>query len=364
MDENENNETGPAQELPAADQDVMKSEGVEIVDLKETPADKDAALDTPIVTPPPVDAPAAPIPQSAPLEKTSGGFTLITKSQSRTDFIKPIRTYRSDAEEAVKRSHTSVIDIAVAESKKKQETPIEYAKEPKSRGLLWLSLVLVFIALAVGAATYYFWIVGSSAPATTSGGNYYSLISSQKIETLPIESKYPLQSVRAAIEGLNSLTVGSIVDLVPTNASGTAITLPTDFFSAIGIPLPAQMALSLDGTYMLGTIISDTNHPFIVLGLSSFENAFAGMLSWEKTMRQDFAGFIAIDHPNEPAVPLSPETFTDTTIDNQDVREILDASSTPLLLYAFVGTSKLVIATDPSALSAIITDINTTNTTR
>ena len=115
---------------------------------------------------------------------------------------------------------------------------------------------------------------------------------------------------------------------------------------------------------MLGTAIANPNHPFIILGISSFENAFAGMLGWEKTMRSDFAGFIAIDHPGEPAVPLVPETFTDTTIQNQDVRELIDASSSPLLLYTFIGTTKLVIATDPATLSAVITELNTTNTTR
>jgi hypothetical protein len=146
--------------------------------------------------------------------------------------------------------------------------------------------------------------------------------------------------------------------------SGIAIATSSDFFTSIGITLPLQVQLSLDGTYMLGTMVANPNHPFIILGISSFENAFAGMLGWEKTMRSDFGGFIAIDHPAEPAVPLVPETFTDTTIENQDVRELLDASSSSLLLYTFVGTTKLVITTDPATMSAIVGDLNTTNTTR
>jgi hypothetical protein len=154
------------------------------------------------------------------------------------------------------------------------------------------------------------------------------------------------------------------VNIIPTDESGIAIATSSDFFAAVSIPLPTQVNISLDGTYMMGTLISNPNHPFIILGLSSFENAFAGMLAWEKTLRNDFAGFIQIDHPMEPSIPLSPEKFTDTTIQNQDVREIVNASSTPIFLYAFVGTTKLVITTDPATMTAVVTELDTTNTTR
>ena len=219
--------------------------------------------------------------------------------------------------------------------------------------------------MVVIVGTYYFWIVGSQALQIQSAPNYYSpLIQAESTQTIPIDQKNPITSISKAVLASASAPLGSIVNLIPTGANGLVIATSSAFFSAINIPLPTQVGLSLDGTYMFGTIISNPNHPFIILGVSSFENAFAGMLAWEKSMRGDFGNFIDIDHPGEALVPTAPETFTDTTIANQDVREIINASSTPLLLYAFVGTTKLIIATNQSAMSAAIEAVNTTNTTR
>ncbi len=392
MDENENNgnEIEPEQRLPAADEDVMKSEGVELEGENNTPAEL-SYVPKPTLPPPPF-TPIAPKTEESekPLEKKDEGFTLITKlppqeektvlekpaygisdepardvSSADGNFIKPIRTYRSDAEEAVRKDHTSVIDIAVAESKKKEKNPAEYEKAKKTPKSFWFSLVLVFIALGVIAGTYYFWVVGSRTLEQTSAQNFYApLITAESTQTIPLDPKNPLGSLASAISGSGSAPVGGIIDIIPTGANGIAIATSSDLFSSLGINLPTQVTLSLNGIYMLGTLVSNPNHPFIILGVSSFENAFAGMLSWEKTMRSDFGGLINIDHPNEPLVATTPEIFNDTTISNQDVREILDASSTPLLLYTFVGTTKLVITTDSSTMSAVVTGLNTTNTTR
>lgn len=367
MDETNENENGPKQSLGAADQDVMKSEGVEIVDQAQTPADKDNAMqketaakeigsdslvDSAAATPSP-----EPVSFAAPTPKPF--------SQSPNN-IKPIRTYRTDAEEAIGKNKTSVIDIAVAESKKKEQAPVEYKQEKKSSWLLWLSLALVIIALAVVGGAYYY--LQTSNAQTSSGpsaqNSYPSIIEAEMTKTLPIDPKQPWSSLGTGITSLSSAPVGSIVNLIPIGAGGIAFATSSDFFSALGVTLPIQVNLSLDGTYMLGTIVSDPNEPFLILGISSFENAFAGMLGWEKTIHNDLASFIQIEHPSEPSISLVPETFVDKTIENQDVRELLDASSTPLLLYAFVGTTKLVITTDEAAMSSVIAALNTTNTTR
>ncbi len=265
----------------------------------------------------------------------------------------------------MEKNHTSVINIAVAENKKKQSIPVTREKEHKPRKLLWLSVTLIFVAVAVVGGTLYFWVVGSQSIPITTAQNYYpSIIQALAAKTFPADPKNLSDSLDPAVANTSSSPVGSIINLIPIGPGGVAIGSSTDMFSSIGVSLPMQIARSLDGTYMLGTIVSNPNHPFIILGLSSFENAFAGMLAWERTMRHDMAGFIQVDHPDEPSIPLSAETFTDKTIENQDVREILNASSTPIFLYAFIGTSKLVITTDPDTMATVITDLNTTNTTK
>lgn len=426
MDENEDNETKPTERLSAAEQDAMKAEGVEIEGeddfssapssletptpaapkkiapepvvpkplepvVQETPVEPKTISAVPVTPTPipklestPISKPTfqAQTPISVPEEKKYGSFTsydgftpiprqsiqerpVQEKPAAINNSIKPIRTYRSDAEEAVEGNHTSVIDIAVAESKKKEKNPMVYAQEKSPRKFLWISVVFIIIALAVIGGVYYFWTVGSQTLQDTAIQSYYSpLITVDSTKTVPLDEKNPIQSIVAALSNSSTMPVGETVNVIPTGANGIAVATSSDFFSDIGITIPPEMGLSLDGTYTLGFVVSDPDHPFIVLGISSFENAFAGMLAWEKTMRNDFGQFITIDHPTETVVPTSQEMWSDTTIVNQDVREILDASSSPLLLYTFVGTTKLVITTDASIMSAIVEKLNTTNVTR
>jgi len=167
-----------------------------------------------------------------------------TENNKDKNEIKQIRTYKSDAEEAVKNNHTSVIDIAVAENKRKEGTPIEYEKEKTPSKTLWFSIILIFIALAVACGTYYFWIVGSETLSQTGqmGIAYSPLINANKTETIPVDSKNPSSSVISDIENISSAPVGSMVDLIPVESNGIAVASSSDFFSTIGITIPTQVA--------------------------------------------------------------------------------------------------------------------------
>lgn len=361
MDETEENQDKPKQELEPADAKILQSVGIEVLNQGEATPETD-------------DASGKKTPEMMGIfglpSQTGGNFA--QKNQAapiKKNDIKPIRTYKTDAEEAVQNNKTSVIDMVVAENKKKESAPIVPKGESAPRGLLWFSIILILIALIVVAGTYYFLIiVPNNSPSAATGANiqtpYAPLIQVQATKTIAIDSKDPKDSFASAITALSSAPVGSTVNLVPLTSSGSEIATSTDFFPAIGVSLPTQISLSLDGFYTLGAIISSPNHPFLILGLSSFENAFAGMLGWEKAMHNDLAGLIQIEHPNEPAIAIAQSVFVDKTINNQDVRELLDASGSPILLYTFIGATRLVITTDTDAMSSVINALNTTNTTR
>ncbi len=362
MDDIDDNQNKPRQELEKADTEMLQSAGIEIVDREETAAEKEDAIAK-------KTAEMMGMPSNWATGKTTGP-TFTQKSpivSGKTGDIKSVRTYKTDVEEAVQGNKTSVINMVVAESQKKERMPMELKKDTKPRGLLWFSIILILIALLVVAGTYYFLVIipGNSTPATENVQTYYPpLIQVQSTKTLPIDSNDPKNSFKNGVTNLSSVPVGTTVNLVPLNASGNEIATSSTFFSSIGITLPTQINLSLNGLYTLGTVVSSPNHPFLILGLSSYENAFAGMLGWEKTMHNDLSTFIQIEHPDEPAVSITPIMFVDKTINNQDVRELMGTSGSPLLLYAFIGTTRLVITTDIETMSSIITALNTTNTTR
>lgn len=361
MDDIDDNQGKPQQELEPADKKVLQSVGIEIVNHEETAAEKEYAIEKKT---------AEMMGMSADWSSGKPERSFTQRAQvvpGKAGDIKSVRTYKTDAEEAVQGNKTSVIDIVVAENKKRERVIMAPEKEHESRGLLWFSTILIFIALVIVAGTYYFLVIapGNSSPAVTNIQNYYPpIISVQTTKTISIDPKNPTESFKTALGNISSTPIGSTVNVVPLNSEGQAIATSSDFFSSLGITLPVQVKLSLNGVYTLGVVTSTINHPFMILDLSSFENAFAGMLGWEKTIHNDLATFIQVDHPGEPSVSIIPGVFTDKTINNQDVRELLDASSSPLLLYTFVGSTKLVITTNSDTMSSVISALNTTNTTR
>jgi hypothetical protein len=90
--------------------------------------------------------------------------------------------------------------------------------------------------------------------------------------------------------------------------------------------------------------------PFIILTNNFFQNAFAGMLSWESTMPSDLSAIFGIT-PAE----WSSGTFHDKLVKNKNVREFTDSSGSVLFLYSFIDNNTLVIAQNEAALTEIIT---------
>ena len=152
---------------------------------------------------------------------------------------------------------------------------------------------------------------------------------------------------------------------------------------------------------MLGTYNDNgTAAPFIILTNNFFQNAYAGMISWEKTMPDDLVNvfgyadktvkqentvttvlpisFASTSPTSTPALPnfasstatsaipsfvYTPPissyfniqgSFKDGVIDNKDVRAFTEPDGTMLVLYSFVDNNTIVITTDENALAEII----------
>ena len=90
---------------------------------------------------------------------------------------------------------------------------------------------------------------------------------------------------------------------------------------------------------------------FLIIKLASFENAFAGMLMWEKSLSQDIGPLFATA---EFLRSVPPETvFTDITDRNKDIR-ILALGGQPILLYSFLDNNTLIITDSMETLRTLI----------
>lgn len=175
-------------------------------------------------------------------------------------------------------------------------------------------------------------------------------------------------AIENALSGVGSEN-GSILQIVPVEkgSAGTADEMnTTDFLTQTGIPAPDMLFRSLNDQWMLGTY--DDNGiaaPFLVLTNNFFQNAYAGMIAWEKTMPDDLASIFGYEtkalagEGNATGTPPA-SYFTiqgawdDGVIQNKDVRVFTKPDGTVLLLYSFVDNNTIVITTDENALAEII----------
>ena len=99
---------------------------------------------------------------------------------------------------------------------------------------------------------------------------------------------------------------------------------------------------------MFGALEKST---FLIIKLSSFENAFAGMLAWEKTLSQDIGPLFATSELLRN-LPID-SVFTDIVDKNKDIR-ILMFNDQTVLLYSFFDNNKLIITDNIDTLRILV----------
>ena len=106
-----------------------------------------------------------------------------------------------------------------------------------------------------------------------------------------------------------------------------------------------SLTRALEPVFMLG-LLGESR--FIIFKLSSFENAFAGMLAWEATLKEDLNGLFL-----KPVTASStPQSFQDIIYRNKDVRALVDGGEA-YLLYSFFDSKTLIITDDLETLEQL-----------
>ncbi len=304
----------------------------------------------------PVPQPVTPVPTPTPKEEVA------EQKPVNNPAIRQIRTFKSDAEEAVKYKNVSAVDIAIAEQNKRERTAIQY-QEPETGHYAGLFIMVVVMIMIVLSAGWYYWF-SSSQPVSEKrpiSSSIKTIVPYTKITTLKLDTESdPLTLIGSKLSSTNA-GLGNISALIVTeSATGTSSVDPTTFFSRTEIP--NKIIRSLDKEYMVGVYTYDTQHPFIILKNTFFQNTFSGMLEWEKNMANDLLPLIQVAHSETTLGDVALQSFEDILISNIDVRSLKKADGTEVLLYAFADQKTLIITTGREPLRYILDKLLTVRT--
>jgi hypothetical protein len=285
-----------------------------------------------------------------------------------------VRTYKSDVEETIQTGHISSVNIAVAEHEKMRDRAIgNIAGENKSginKNILILSIVLV-LGGALAILIPYFLVQKQAAPApakveTVPSGAFLAADVEEKINIKNINlNRFPT-TLKERVDQ-SALTLGQIKNIYFTEGDGVneKIITADKFLTLLGANVPPEISRTLRPEYMFGMYSYNGTQRFLILRVGSYDTTFAGMLSWEVTLWQDFKETFGLKSEDTasgtPATGtpasisgLEVKKFEDASFDNKDDRVVRDSTGKIIFLYSIIDNNTVVIATSQNTMHEII----------
>ena len=271
--------------------------------------------------------------------------------------LKQIRTFQGDVAEALQKEHSSLISIQQAEQLKKNSVQPDTNTSRKNSNnriesfYLFIGSVLLLSLGVVGTwYAYNEFVKRSATPIITAPANRFISVDTEANISLATDSREVL--IKTLSDAIQDVTAREMRHVIFTKQMGTTETsylFPTsEFFKILKTRTPASLIRALDPLFMFGAFGKST---FLIIKLSSFENAFAGMLAWEKNLSQDIGPLFATAELSRD-IPLE-SVFTDVTDKNKDVR-VLALKGQQVLLYSFFDNNMLIITDNIETLRVLI----------
>jgi hypothetical protein len=140
----------------------------------------------------------------------------------------------------------------------------------------------------------------------------------------------------------NGINVIKISDM-----GGLSIQKAKDFFSFLGVSLPATLDRAIKDDYAVGVISQNNgNSLFLIITVDDFGGAFAGMLDWEGNMEKDLS-FL------NPATSTEVFAWKDIIVKNKDTRGLANDKNIAKIAYTFLDKNTILITNNISVIGDI-----------
>lgn len=330
-------------------------------DIKPAPPEPEAAiLEEHVIKKNPADTA-----QSAPAAEAAEQVNTGERSSS---IVAPVRTLKDDLQTIVREQKISIVHAASLEEEKKhgqehlapEQREIRERRSRRTIGILFAATIFLLLGAGAVFSVYLVTQEQQSVPPPPQS----SILFAEQTVTFSLDGQTPEtlkdELAQARTKQLGSL--GSITRVVPTIMStttgGTAAEQPatiSQFFSALGMNPPQELLSAIGPAFFFGFHVVDTNAPILVIPVTSYDHAFAGMLAWEPTMDSDLSPiFTSVSMTVATSGIPTERTFQDAVMRNYDVRELTDDSGNVVLYYSFPSPNILIIAQSPYSFTEIL----------
>ncbi|MFT5280645.1 MAG: hypothetical protein ACI9AR_000069 [Flavobacteriaceae bacterium] len=281
-----------------------------------------------------------------------------TVSASETQIETDTHTYAEDMARALRDNRGSIISVAVAEHKRREEQTInENPSSKKNRLFIIFSIILIIATLGVGFLFIKELETESIPLAQTQ--DMRAIIPIDEAVELQIDSLQSYDIARALSGKIKEVRPyrNNIIYIAPTQKSsvGRSIVPTRDFLGKLQFSTPENTLQALDKNMLIGVFGDKSgDYPFLLLKNNSFFTEFTNSLrDWENGMLNDFFVTFDINVFGENAY-LFNENFKDDTIRNIPARSLKNKEGEVILFYAFLDSTTLYISPYSEPLPEII----------
>ena len=284
--------------------------------------------------------------------------------------ISPIRTFQSDVEEMLKQGNVSLTKIAVAENEKRVRTEgfsMEPTGEPasnKTRLIISASAILILLGLITLGVIYFWKNRGVTTSPQTNVATTQPLIATDSDKNLNItgltREKIIKELLKERDQDTSTLASISGIRFIEGSGANEQTVNAKIFLEKLKTRAPAELTRSLDDNFIFGFQAQSVAEPFLILKIGYYQNAFAGMLSWEKDLREDLGPLFIRPEPTQIASSSDDVlnrnlAFQDIVVKNRDTRALRDSNGKIILLYSFPDKYSIVITTNAETLQEVAT---------
>jgi len=293
-----------------------------------------------------------------PTQGANAKHTDIPKSTAEeVSDLPTLRTYKKDVAGSIKGQKTSLVRMVLEEQKARAKR--ELNESPQSKKNLPLILFsLIFFALSAGLVYYTFFRPVASTDAVFAELNIVPLVRTEYHKEISITDKSTknlsdeisaeLSSTDPRLDTLEYIyfTENHTTTVDGNETVSKKIVAVDKLFDILHVPIPQNLLRSLESDYLFGFHNFNKNQPFLILKTDYYDAAFAGMLSWERTLLPDLFPLFGIPEDKE----LREREWADMVIKNKDTRELKDFDNQTVLMYMFKDKNTMIISTNEDTI--------------
>ncbi len=291
-------------------------------------------------------------------------------SIEKDSVVTPLHTLKDDLQSVVREQKISVVRAAALEEDRRTKRGVIVAKTDvhavqRRRIFGIVATIGILVVLGGSALLGVSMIQGERAGSDAAALPSDSLLFSEQTVPFPIGNRDAPEIKRMFADARVSaaLTLGAITRVAPTvdeidSETGRTHTRPAttrEFLDSVDARAPDELIRALGKEFFFGFHTVDENAPVLIVPVTSYEHAFAGMLQWEDSMNADLTPiFTAVPRLIQENGLLKQRPFEDLVMRNYDVRALKDDGGEIQLYYSFPTRELLIIAESPYSFTEVL----------